>query len=369
MRRPQAPRLSRILGTTTPLLLTALFAVSSCSSDEGKDSPLSTTSEGRTDNEAGATSTAGTPENTSGANANLPGGTGTDATSTGTLSEDSADTNTTGAGASTTQDDTAVKPTKLPSVTGTCPDFVEGDLEFNPAGLQKTRKVKLWISEKAKTLDGPILFYWHGANGSPTFAPRGLGPIIKNVTDLGGVVVAPYQDPDNGTFPWFLVSDPSGARLDDLILADEVLACAIQKIGIDTSRIHVVGMSAGGLQTAQMSYRRSNYVASSSPFSGGFVETEPTLQDSSNVPASMIFHGGESDVVILNFQETSERYLKNLKGAGGFGFICNHGNGHSGPIDDLPSVWQFLLDHPYKVSPFPYKDALPASFPQHCTFP
>lgn len=317
---------------------------------------------GSSDQKNGAESSTGSVSNTASQTSSTKGSGSGPTSSSGTPSDE-------GTTSGKPESDSAIVPTKLPIVTGTCPEFVAGDLEFQPAGVNKTRKVKIWISEQAKTLDGPVVFYWHGTNGSPKFAPRGLGPIIKGVTDLGGVVIAPYHDPDAGTFPWFLVGDPTGARLDDLLLADEVLACAIQKVGVDLSRIHVCGMSAGGLQTAQMSYRRSNYIASASPFSGGFVEREAPIQDPNNPPVSMIFHGGETDVVVLKFQETSERYLSNLQKAGGFGFICNHNKGHKGPEEDLASVWQFFQDHPYKVDPVPYLNKLPDSFPSYCVLP
>lgn len=121
----------------------------------------------------------------------------------------------------------------------------------------KARDVRVWISDAAKTLDGPLLFYWHGTNSSPiTEPPYGIGAAnVAALKEKGGIIVAPFHDPAAGTFPWFLTTG-SGPE-DDLRVADEVVACAIEKVGIDIRRIHSMGMSAGGLQTTQMSYRRS----------------------------------------------------------------------------------------------------------------
>jgi hypothetical protein len=67
----------------------------------------------------------------------------------------------------------------------------------------------------------------------------------------------------------------------------------------------------------------------------------------------MIFDGGATDDVIVNFQAQSETYLSNLQAAGHFGFICDHNLGHTVPSDGPPSAWQFLQDRPFGVHPEP----------------
>ena len=127
-----------------------------------------------------------------------------------------------------------------------------------------------------------------------------------------------------------------------------------------------MGMSAGGLMTAQMGYRRSAYIASIVPYSGGLFGTPPN-QDPNNKFAAMIFHGGPSDEVVgVSFQQISEALHGNLTGAGHFAFLCNHNGGHSIPTDAEPSVWQFFAAHPYGTNPSPYAGGLPAAFPSYC---
>jgi predicted esterase len=258
-------------------------------------------------------------------------------------------------------------PTMLPTPTGACPELVAGDVELAPAGIAP-RQVKVWMSDAASTMDGPFVFYWHGTGSQPDEALYGLGAsFVDQVVAQGGIVVAPYHDPTAGEFPWFLVL---GEQEDDLLVADEVLACAIEQVGVDISRIHTIGMSAGGLQTAQMSFRRSGYIASAVPYSGGFVGNAPPDQDPSNPLSAMIFHGGENDVVIISFKDASERYLMGLQDRGGFGFICDHGMGHSIPQGNAQaSVWQFFYDHPFGTKPSPYADGLPDGFPDYCALP
>lgn len=258
----------------------------------------------------------------------------------------------------------AAAPT-LPSVTGTCPDFTtSGLITLSPSGIPP-RDVQLWISDAAATLDGPLVFYWHGTGSRPEEAEYGLGPeTIDAILELGGMVIAPTHDPAAGDFPWFLTV---GNDDDDLLVADEALACAIETVGVDVARIHSIGMSAGGLHTTQMSYRRASYLASVVTYSGGLIAARrPPTDEPDNRFAALVFHGGESDVVVISFQEASERYWQMLTDRGHYAAICDHGGGHDIPIDARASVWQFFQDHPYGAYPSPYAGGLPAGFFADC---
>lgn len=265
---------------------------------------------------------------------------------------------------------TLLEPEDLPSITGKCPDMTKGgSLLFRAKGMNKHRLVQVWTDPNAKGKNGPLIFYWHGTGMNPGEALLGLGPLIDKVTSMGGAVVAPFRDPESGIFPWYLVLDLEGKRLDDLLLADEVLACAREQIGINTRQIHTLGLSAGGLQSTQMSYRRSNYIASSVQYSGGLVTDPPPSKEPRNRFSSMIFHGGPADIVVVPFALTSERYLKALLSAGHFGFMCDHLTGHIIPPGVSDSVWTFFMDHPFG-SPSPYKGkGLPKGFPAYCKMP
>lgn len=267
------------------------------------------------------------------------------------------------------EDDTPLtEPVDLPKVTGTCPKIASGIVSFSPKGLKKPRNVKLWVDPSAKGKKGPLFFYWHGTAQTPDEAMTGLGPYIAKITAMGGVVAAPFHDPESGTFPWFLVEGVDAKRMDDLILADEILACAQEQVGIDTMHIHTLGLSAGALQSTQMSYRRSNYIASSVLYSGGLIVDAPKSEEPRNRFSSMIFHGGPQDIVVVKFKETSERFLKDMVKKDHFAFICDHQSGHIIPRTQLDNVWTFLMDHPF-AKPSPYKEGLPAAFPDYCKLP
>jgi predicted esterase len=151
---------------------------------------------------------------------------------------------------------------------------------------------------------------------------------------------------------------------------DEVVACANQKVGIDLRRIHAIGMSAGGQKTAQVSLRRSGYIASVVVYSGGLPPGDhPPDQNPDNKFSAMIFYGGPTDISPVDgtpYTDASNAYLQELQSKGRFGFLCDHGLGHSVPSDSQDSAWRFLQDHPYGTWPSPYAKGLPAGFPSYC---
>ncbi len=258
---------------------------------------------------------------------------------------------------------TSPDPMFLPAPSGTCPDLVAGTVTVTPDG--NARDVRIWIGDEASTLDGPIVFFWHGAGGSPDEAAYALSAaVIDEIVAQGGIVAAPVHDPAAGQLPWYL--SLGGTNEADLRVMDEVLACAIASVGVDLRRIHSVGFSAGAMNTMQLGWRRSGYLASLVTYSGSQLGTPPD-QDPTNLFPAMVFHGGPSDVVVINFQQGSEAYAQTMKDAGHFAFLCNHGQGHTVPSDGRASAWQFLKDHPFGAQPEPYAGGLPSGFPAYCS--
>lgn len=174
----------------------------------------------------------------------------------------------------------------LPAVTGTCPDFFSGDIvTMSPAGVAP-RDVQVWITDAANDLDGPLVFYWHGNGSSTGEAEFGLGASrIDEITALGGMVVSMTHDPGAGTFDWYLTA---GSEEHDLLVADEVVACAIEQVGVDVTHILSVGMSAGALHNAQMAIRRASYVASVALYSGGLINPRRIPTDAPNARFSAL---------------------------------------------------------------------------------
>ena len=259
--------------------------------------------------------------------------------------------------------DTGARPT-LPAPTGTCPQLVNGDVTFAPAGIPP-RKVKLALGANATT-KGPLVLYWHATGSSPLEAAYSLGSSHDALTAAGAVIASPYSDAAAGTFEWFLVN--GSTKLDDFLLADEIVACLAAANRIDPLQIHSMGMSAGALQTSAFSFLRSNYVASVATFSGGIPDgSDVPAQNPANKFAALIFAGGPSDNVFgLDFVAASQHYKQMLTATGHFAAICDHGLGHEIPLDAAPSVVTFFAANPYGAWPSPYASGLPSSFPAYC---
>jgi hypothetical protein len=254
---------------------------------------------------------------------------------------------------------TGAGPASLPAHKEDCPSIKTGAMTF------LGQAVTVWAGTPTATTHGPLVIYWHATGSNPQEATLGLGQAaITEITAGGGMVAAQAQTNGQGTNTgngvWFT---------GDFDVADEIVACAIEQLHIDTQRIHAAGFSAGGLQTTWMAYARSSYLASAVSYSGGL--TRPlTLQDPGNVPPAMAVHGAPgSDVVVIDFSTTSASYEADVKAKGGFAIDCNHGGAHTIPAGIAPSTWKFLKDHPYKIKPEPYAAAIPAGFPAYCRIP
>lgn len=356
----------------------ALLAACSEISDDATDPDQLGASESSSDAATTDAATAGTtavtggpdvPTSTGGATS--AGSTASDATTGGvttdpaTTTDDTTGDDTTGDG---TTGDVDLPTPELPAPTMPCPTLVDGTVEFHPEGLEAPRDVRIWLDpDAAAQFDGPVVFYWHGTGGSPQEALVGLGELgIQEILDAGGIVVAPTHDPMAGIFPWYLVLED---KPNDLLLADEVLACAREQLGVDARRIYSLGFSAGGLHTAQMSIRRSSYLAAAVPYSGGLIfGAMPAFEDPANKFSAMIFHGGGSDVVVVGFEQASNDYAAYLGANDNFSLVCDHGGGHQIP-DVQDSVMQFLSDHPYGTAPSPYAQGIPDDFPPYCETP
>jgi hypothetical protein len=210
--------------------------------------------------------------------------------------------------------------------------------------------------------------FWYETGGSANDVTFQFGTAqIQAVTAKGGMVASFAHSKGTGTNTgdavWYT---------DDFLTADQVVACAIQSLNIDTTRIYTTGASAGALQATWMSYARSGYIAAAATLSGGLTGAggfyeDPQPQDPTNIPAAMAVHGKTgTDVVVLDFAVASAAWEADVAKRGGFSMDCNTMQGHvSGPPQICPGIWQFFEDHPFKVKPQPYPP-IPAVFPSYC---
>lgn len=244
----------------------------------------------------------------------------------------------------------------LPVYDGTCPTLATGTVSV------LGQNVQLWVGA-AQPEPGPVVFYWHGTASASNEAQFMLGSAFDDILARGGMIASFTSTTGSG-------ANTSGTGTwyeGDFEMVDILIACAAEQLNIDTRRIYTAGCSSGGLQAGAMTYDRSSYLAGAMPNSGGLIF--PRMPQDSHVPSVITAHGAAaSDVVIISFAETSATLNNGIAARGGYTVDCDHGGGHCGSPPELKAAqWQYLLDHPFGVSPDPYPMGLPASFPSYCT--
>jgi predicted esterase len=250
-------------------------------------------------------------------------------------------------------------PTMLPPTPPDCPTLATGVMMIGALEFH------LWVGARSDAQKGPILIYFHGTGGTGASASRAIPQAtIDEVLSEGGIVLSPSGTTavgaTTGNLVWYT---------GDFDVVDQAVGCAIDQLNIDTRRIYVTGSSAGGLQAGVMAYQRSGYIAASVPDSGGIVfPGQDAQQDPMHLPAVMTLHGAMGDdVVLVDFATQSLVLDRGVVAKGGFAIDCDHGGGHVASPPDLDAAgWQFMKDHPFGVSPWPYAAGLPDSFPEYC---
>ena len=243
----------------------------------------------------------------------------------------------------------------LPMAKGACEDFKTGTMRFNNIAVQ------IWAGKPpAAAPGGPLLFYWHGTGTSSGEASQGFSQAgINDVVSQGGIVASFIDTTKQGA-----VSGGTIWYAGDLEIADQIVACAIEKQKIDVRRIHSSGYSAGGLQTGAMMSARSNYLASALIYSGGVIPGAGANPNPSNVPPMMCAHGGVGkDTLGLDFAKGCQDLATTTVKKGSFAVDCDDGGAH---IDILgrfaPAAfgYKFLMAHPFGTKPSPWMTMLPS---------
>jgi hypothetical protein len=261
----------------------------------------------------------------------------------------------------------------IPAPMGTCPTLT--GMSGGTVTISGTA-VSIWSGTKGST-PAPIVFYWHGTGSTASEVTTFMQPQLTEIMQEGGLVASfstsTSQGQDTGDGVWFT---------GDFAMADQILACAVQQLNINTRMIYTAGCSAGGLQSGAMMFSRSAYLAAAMPNSGGETFANEFPLENAHVPSVMTAHGGSADMVVISFATASATLDMDVasrapssKPPGGYAIDCNHGGGHCGiffaPAVDyaayISAQWQFCKDHPYGVATDPYANGLPASFPSYCT--
>ncbi len=247
----------------------------------------------------------------------------------------------------------------LPVAVEACPTIETGRVTILDT------EVELWLGSKLNNQKRPIVIGWHGVALDASSLFPGLGLPIVEVLNQGGLVIALDETTGNGTE---VVGTAPEWFTGDFEVVDQVVACSLEQLDIDTRRIYTVGDSVGGIQAGIMAYQRSGYIAAAVTNSGGVTVPELEIfQDSSHLPAVMTMHGAEGVELWTDFSEPSNNLNAHIASDGGFAIDCEHDGTHCNPPMDLKlAAWEFMLDHPFGVDPEPYTEGLPESFPDYC---
>jgi hypothetical protein len=247
----------------------------------------------------------------------------------------------------------------IPQPIGECPKMATGAFSF--MGVTS----RIWVGTKSDSQKGPIMLYWHGTGGSAATATAELdGTLVSEIMGQGGMIGSIEGGLKGDTLDWGVFTTG------DYQTADQMVACAVAQLNIDTKRIYASGASAGGLAAGEIGYGRSSYVAAVLPNSGGQggYPMNLVLQDPTHVPAAMTMHGARGvDVVVIDFGDSSLREDIDIAKKGGFAVDCDHGGGHVGAPGTLKAAgWDFLKKHPFGFGTSPYAAGLPSTYPSYC---
>jgi hypothetical protein len=318
---------------------------SSSIADTSSDHSASTGDTGETSGDASDSSGTSTSDSTNG-----------DSSTSSDASGETSDDSTTDSG------DTL--PPSIPVSTGLCPFLDQASVFFAPKGVWEPREARLWFDDSVWLFDGPLVIFWHDSDASPEQAENVLGvEAMAEIKKQGGIVVALKPRENSGTSLWGLV----GATNDiDLRIVDEVVGCLHRDLGFDARRIHSVGFGVGGIAAAQMAYRRSSYVASVVSYSGGLLDSKPSLEEPLNTFPALVVAGGTTDVKDFDYDKSSIIFVNHLRNASHYALECDHFKGHNIPSEMRSAALKFLSDHPFRLTPEPYLDAVPSEFPDYC---
>jgi predicted esterase len=272
----------------------------------------------------------------------------------------------------------------LPKSTGVCPGFVIGDgctadlsgvapmvCTFTPTCTPVQRVAKVW--PPAQLQGAPLVIFWHRYSGDASeiiSGGIGLGGVTNQIPMEGGLLIAPEQDPripygsasnpDPNAMPWWkaLGVGPD----DDICLTDEIVACAIEKAGIDIRRIYWTGYHYGAMWAGQLARERSGYLAALAIMSGS-QNLETPSQDPYNKYPTLLSYDGEGDWYIISFSAAARDVQASLKNDGHYALLCDSTITF---MDEETAMWQFMKDHPFGIQPEPYLAGRPPVIPAGC---
>jgi predicted esterase len=239
-----------------------------------------------------------------------------------------------------------------------CPELTGGQNNGFPSGGVE-RAFEVILPEDitdAETLGLAVLY--HGRGGDPQGLIEGT-PLPGLATEHRFIFVVPQGLDQGGSDGWDVLNTESV----DIALFDDIVTCVGNSWVVDPVRIHVAGLSNGGLFTATLSSVRADVLAAVAPASGGLFT--PYSFPDTKVPAMVVWGGVEDAALDTNFALLSMELIDNYVENEQFVVACNHNLGHRLDPDMWSWIVRFLADHAGRDTPYP--EALPEGlYPEFC---
>ena len=249
-------------------------------------------------------------------------------------------------------------PAMLPRIEE-CPALTAGMNVINSADYDRAFEVIL-PSQYTAEESWPLVTLWHGFGSDPATIKANT-QFESFVDEQGFILVIPTSYP-GGAVEWDSLAATDSP---DLAFFDDLTQCLGEAFSVDENRVHVTGMSGGGLWTAYLTTFRSEVIASSVGMSSGLIPDYP--EGVTPIPYLAAW-GGETDVAYdQDFHILAQDLLIDFAADDRFLMACNHGQEHEWLPEFTPWVLRFLLDHPRGIGERPYAGGLPEGvYPDYC---
>ncbi|HOW52184.1 MAG TPA: hypothetical protein PLV42_09110 [bacterium] len=295
-------------------------------------------------------------------------------------------------------------------VLGDCPELAAGwNTNFIVNGEESKELARSFIlslpDDIAIRRGWPVVFNWHGVGVTADFFLPMLDGWQNN--DIMPFILV---TPEDMGLPMATVP-PQGVDWDNLVLDngsieaeffDRLIECLDRQFGIDMTRIHMTGFSAGSITCDSLGVMRGEQIASIFTYSGayfsnpanpadlgatvsGFIKW-PTLETANKFTQVLVHGAGDPgcgtrdcgdpngnccDIwstigFSINFGHMSNNDAPYLSALGHDVILCDHGQGHLMGGVTQSSLIQFFKDHPLGTEISPYRNGLTGEFADVC---
>jgi predicted esterase len=271
-------------------------------------------------------------------------------------------------GDTSTPEDESPAPLATPS-SGECPDMTQSHTTTFQSGGEE-RVVTIVIPDDPPS-ELPLVFFFHGLLDPGTMpVPTEYMADALNLQSIANSAGVAFALPQSGImerlgFRFFMwaVDEYEGP---DIVLFDDLRACAADQLPIDLHRVHAMGVSGGALFTTVVARDRGDTLASMIELSGGadidMLTFDSTLSEYATPPYAMpalLVSGGPTDawpggaLELVNFTSATDALEEHLVDDGHFVVRCEHNMGHSIPTNAVSASWDWIEAHTFgSDSPF-----------------